>query len=327
MRTSHLVALDSHRKPEILSVPSATADARDIFAPTTVKSPIGALEFRNGVPTRETVRKLYDNLDLMHGIDAFLKGLPGVSLYRMFKAQRRLTGAGFETLRIYFKPISSKLRRPVPRVSRYEAWSFLNLESDGPMVIDFPPGMLGIVEDMWSRSVADLGMAGADAGRGGKYVLLPPHYKGHIPLGYTVLRPRTNGIWVFLRCLSARRPNNLQRVVAEELKIYSIVRTETTCPLELVDASLSQIEEIGPHDDSFYDDLDALVQSEPSSSLDKDRRQLFASIGIIKGRQFHPNIRMKTILTNAIAIGAATVRALNCHPRDLRRSVVGAITH
>jgi hypothetical protein len=42
---------------------------------------------------------------------------------------------------------------------------------------------------------------------------------------------------------------------------------------------------------------------------------LFSSIGIQKGKPFAPDARMKKILTNAVAIGNATARAISFRPR------------
>jgi hypothetical protein len=54
---------------------------------------------------------------------------------------------------------------------------------NGPVVIESPPNTLGIVDDFWFRYVADLGNAGPDKGKGGKFLFLPPGYKGEVPEG------------------------------------------------------------------------------------------------------------------------------------------------
>ncbi len=45
----------------------------------------------------------------------------------------------------------------------------------------------------------DVGLAGPDRGKGGKYLLLPPNYKGTVPDGYFVYHPLTNNVFVFWR--------------------------------------------------------------------------------------------------------------------------------
>ena len=51
----------------------------EITTPDTVETRIGTLKFNDGFPTDETVQKVYDNLDFMRGVDAFLNAMPGAS--------------------------------------------------------------------------------------------------------------------------------------------------------------------------------------------------------------------------------------------------------
>jgi hypothetical protein len=53
------------------------------------------------------------------------------------------------------------------------------------------------------------------------------------------------------------------------------------------------------------------VQQEPVGSYDVELAGQLAAIGIVKGKPFEPNARMKKILTDAAAVGNATGRALN----------------
>jgi hypothetical protein len=48
-----------------------------------VKTSIGELKFVDGVPTDDTVKTVYDNLDRMRGVQVFLNTLPGASVYRL----------------------------------------------------------------------------------------------------------------------------------------------------------------------------------------------------------------------------------------------------
>ena len=50
-----------------------------------------------------------------------------------------------------------------------------------------------MIDDHWFEYVGDVGNAGPDKGKGGKYLLLPPGYDGEIPEGYFVLRTSTYG--------------------------------------------------------------------------------------------------------------------------------------
>ena len=81
--------------------------------------------------------------------------------------------------------------------------------SKGPLVIETPPNVLGIIDDHWFKYVGDFGNAGPDKGKGGKYLLLPPGYKGEVPEGYFVLRSPTYGNLMFFGAswkTAARKP-------------------------------------------------------------------------------------------------------------------------
>jgi hypothetical protein len=66
--------------------------------------------------------------------------------------------------------------------------------------------MLGILDDMAFHYMTDLGVAGPDKGKGGKYLVLPPDYQGEVPEGYFVVPSKTNGVWVFMRGYLDKKP-------------------------------------------------------------------------------------------------------------------------
>jgi hypothetical protein len=54
-----------------------------IMTPDKVETHIGELDFYDGVPTKATVQKVYDNLDYLRGIDVFLNFIPACSIEGM----------------------------------------------------------------------------------------------------------------------------------------------------------------------------------------------------------------------------------------------------
>ena len=54
-----------------------------ILTPDRVETRIGTLEFADGFPTEATSRLLYDHLDFLRGVEAFLNGVPAASLEAM----------------------------------------------------------------------------------------------------------------------------------------------------------------------------------------------------------------------------------------------------
>ena len=78
-----------------------------------------------------------------------------------------------------------------PNTTVVYVWFCVDIK-DGPMVVQVPPNVLGMIDDAYFRYVTDLGNVGPDKGKGGKYLLVPPGYTGTLPNeGYFVQKPRT----------------------------------------------------------------------------------------------------------------------------------------
>ena len=109
------------------------------------------------------------------------------------------------------------------------------------------------------------------------------------------------------------------QAVKDEMKVYPF--SEAADPPEEVFVNLSglQMSTIHASDETYFDELNAVVQKEPSNAFNPEISGLFAAIGIRKGVPFTPDDRMKAILKDAAAVGNATARALVFRPRDRER--------
>jgi hypothetical protein len=56
-----------------------------ISTPNKVESRAGPLFFKDGMPSKETTAKVYDNLDFTHAFEAFVNTLQGVSIHALRK--------------------------------------------------------------------------------------------------------------------------------------------------------------------------------------------------------------------------------------------------
>jgi hypothetical protein len=88
--------------------------------------------------------------------------------------------------------------------------------------------------------------------------------------------------------------------------------------MKIVDISGKAFNTIGPSDFSAFEYVNRVIQNEPEDAMDPDTLGVFAAIGIEKGKPFAPDSRMKDILTEAAAVGDATVRSLTyqCRIKD-----------
>jgi hypothetical protein len=295
---------------------SSSSIPPEIITPGTVDTPIGTLKFFDGVPTDATVRAVYDNLDRSRGVEVFLNLIPGVSMFGLREGPRSLGQTESHQVVIFDKLMSSESLFLTANTSTMYAFPFLDLKKDGPTVVEVPAGMLGAFNDMWFRYASDVGPAGPDKGKGGKYLVLPPGHTGDVPDGYYVVKPRTYGVWIFLRGSIADGLEAGAKHIKDNLRIYSLARKDDPPAMEFISGSAKAFNTVLPNDFSFYEQLNQLIQEEPAESIDLGRRSLCAAIGIEKGKEFNPDARMKKILEEAAAIGNATARAIVWYPRE-----------
>src|SRR5450631_2978662 len=167
---------------------------------STLATRIGKLDFELGVPTQQTATKLYDEMDFQRAVQSYLWGVTIVNMEQNRQGLVHDTGARSGDLALYddFRSKSTILgaNNSTPYI-----YGFIDLSEKGPMVVDYPPGLsAGAVMDWWERPLTDVGLPGADQGKGAKYLLVGPGQvtpKG--AEGYRVVRSRTFKTEFFFR--------------------------------------------------------------------------------------------------------------------------------
>jgi hypothetical protein len=284
-----------------------------VAAPDTVGTPLGELHFFDGFPDQPTAEKLYDNLDFQRAVQAYLLAIPAISQAANRNAIRTL-GSVNTVVPIFEQLMDSRSTFLTANDNTVYSWTWIDL-SDGPLVVEVPPKVLGAINDMWFRWVVDVGLTGPDEGKGGKYLLLPPGYRGEVPSGYFVVRPPTFSNWVPWRSfLVDGDPKPGVELVKKFTRVYPLGGNPT--PMNFVDLSGKDFNTVAPADYRFWELLDQVVQEEPPGSLDPVSLGFFASIGLQHGKPFAPDARMKRILTEAAAVGDATARAIVFRTRE-----------
>ena len=198
------------------------------------------------------------------------------------------------------------------------AMIMLDLEKDGPTVVEIPPGTgPGTVDDAFFRFVTDMGRPGPDKGKGGKYLILPPGYDGDVPPGYFVSRSPSYVNWIALRgFLVDGKPDAATKNFKEGLKVYPLAQAKNPSPMEFISGSKKAFNTIHANNAEFYDEIAHVMAKEPVDFIDPELRGLAASIGIRKDKPFAPDERMKAILVEAAAVANATARAIDFQTRD-----------
>jgi hypothetical protein len=307
-----------------------------LITPDKVESRIGTLEFKDGAPSAETVNKVYDTLDFTRGLDAFLNSYGGASAYAIRQGLLSI-GAEDNTVTIYSELMDSKSLFLTANADTVYYFSVVDL-TKGPMVVEQPPKGLGTINDMWFGWIIDIGFPGPDRGEGGKYLLLPPGYDGPVPDGgFYVARSKTTRVMYAARAfLTDNDPKPTVELIKKTIKIYPYtpggsgtsvatalegkVKLEANPPIpetKFVEASGKSFNTIPPSDFSFFETINANVQQEPADSYNPELAGQLAAIGIVKGKEFKPDARMRKILTDAAAVGNAAGRSLNWRANDV----------
>jgi hypothetical protein len=263
-----------------------------IASPAKVETRLGTLNFFDGFPDQPTAEKLYDNLDFQRAVQAYLLGIPAVNQAANRNAIRTL-GPVNTVVPIFEQLLDSRSIFLTANDNTVYSWTWLDL-TKGPLILEVPPKVLGTVNDIWFRWVIDVGITGPDKGQGGKYLFLPPGYKGEIPSGYNVVKSPTFNIWIPWRSFLVKGdPKPGVELVTKNTKIYPLNSVNNPPALNFVNMSGKPFNTVAPADYRFWELLNQVVQEEPSESLDQIRLGYYASIGIQKGKPFKPDERMK----------------------------------
>jgi hypothetical protein len=204
-----------------LTIASSHAQAQipvSITTPDKVESSIGTLEYNDGAPSKQTVEKTYDYLDRMHAVEAFLNAYQGASVATIFKGLEDI-GVPDNTALIFSELMDAKSLMLTNNADTI--YFYVNLDfAKGPLVVETPPLVLGVVDDMWFHWVTDFGLPGPDRGEGGRYLFVPPDYKGELPgSGYLVQKPRTTRATMLGRAYLEKNDPKTKRI-KKTLKVY-----------------------------------------------------------------------------------------------------------
>ncbi len=233
-----------------------------IITPDAVETRLGTLRFFDGLPDEATVQAVYDNLDFQRGVEAFLTALPAAQAHAT-RTGMRTFGPDNQTVLITESRVDSHTLIGLPNPDVVYTFVWLDTKG-GPLVIEVPPHVLGFMNDLWGRYVADVGITGPDQGQGGKYLLLPPGYTGAVPEGYFVLHSRTYGnFFLFRGFLVDGDPRPAVESTKQHFRVYPLTHAANPPAMHFVDVSGAAYNMVPANDATFFDAINAVVQEEP----------------------------------------------------------------
>jgi len=176
---------------------------------------------------------------------------------------------------LYFsKPADWHFQVTTPNASTNYVYFNYNL-TDGPVVIEIPPavgaGLLGGMTNAWDEPVTDIGPAGDDQGKGGKYLLVPPDFKGEPPPGFFTLRYSTNSGYALFRAIPAGSTDAdvaASLALVKKLRVHPLAAQKSPPDQRFVDIHGKTFDGIPDFDERFFVSLNRMVQEEPVQPRD-----------------------------------------------------------
>ncbi len=303
----------------VFAGPTYKADVpASITTPDTVQTKyVGELNFVDGFPTDQTVTKTYGFLDTSRAVELFLNTTPVTSMYAMLNGHAEIGFKPNRTVGITETLMNAKSLWLTAQTTTPYVHSEVDVKN-GPVVIEVGSPVLGLLNDAFFRYVADIGVAGIDKGKGGKYLVVGPDCEGDAPEGYFVLKTKAYRHWLLLR-IHVKEGEQVQQAVntfKDTFRIYPLAQADNPWKTEFVNLSGKQYNTIHANDGQFFHELNEVVQYEPADAYDPEILGLAGAIGIKKGQPFEPDERMSKILTEAAAIGNASARSILFRPRN-----------
>ena len=270
-------------------------------------SELANLPFEKNYPTNETTLKLDEELFFQRAVQTYLWALPAVNMYAMKEGLGKVSGEGYHVMSVFEERLKPHTVITTPNSDVIYGLGFADLSKTGPLVLEAPANLQGLLDDFWHRPLvgpnidgrqflADIGIPGPDKGKGGKYLIIPEDYQGEVDTQeYFVYKSSTNGIFIFLRGFFKSIDNYEPGVEAiEGVKIYPLNGEKKE--MKYAQSSNVEANALFAHDFSYYEMLNRFIQNDKIDKADKYMNGVMASIGIKKGQDFKPSDREKELL-------------------------------
>jgi len=207
-------------------------------------------------------------------------------------------GAGNHILPVWKDRLNTKTKVTTPNSDVVYAMSYLDLK-DGPVVVEVPAKLQGMFCNFWHRPICDVGFVGPDKGKGGKYLLLPPGFKGKAPDGYFTFTSATYRVFLFWRGFLVDGNTDQAVEIIEQTRVYPLGKKESAPRMVFPNASEKEANMLVTQDISYFENLKEFIDYEPTDREDFAMRGMMATLGMVKGEPFQPDARMKAILNRA----------------------------
>ncbi len=265
--------------------------------------------FSGGYPSEATARRAHDDIDLIRALQMYRAFYPTVSCAAMFAGNAEIgviPNESWGSMSTLPRHLGFTLNSDTPY------GGFLLDLRNGPIVVEIPAGLLlGAAMDLNQRWVADLGIPGPDAGKGGKHLFLPPDHRGEAPAGFFLCRSATFKLIVGIRAIPEQGDLDQALDRLKTVQVHPLDPAAAWPGLRWVDMTpMPQDTTPLRWEDNldFWRALHKVVDSEPPFEGYREHYGELASLGIAKGVAFEPDERSRGILAAAARLGCRQMR-------------------
>jgi hypothetical protein len=286
-----------------------------IITPNSVSSVyLGELNYVDGAPSVETHAKVQDFVQVSNAVRVFLSGIPVASIQGMLLGHESIGMVPNQTIGISEDNLDANSLWLTANTTTPYITSEIDVKN-GPVVLEISAPVLGLLDDAAFKFVDRIGVTHPEnAAKKGKYFIRHTSWEGDVPEGYIDVVSEGYQHWLLLRLVSS--PDTMKQSI-ETLKagtkLYPYGQENKT---EFMDLSGIDYNTIHAMDAEFYDEINALIQYEPTAIFDPEWLSLAKDIGIEKGKEFAPDERMQQILAEAAKIATAEARSTYFHPKQ-----------
>src|SRR5271154_1758773 len=107
-------------------------------------------------PLSADISVLKHELLFERGVQSYLWALPALNMYGMKEGSEKIFGAGYNVLPIFKERLNAKTLVTTPNSDVIYAMGYVDLKDDGPLVIEVPPGVQGILDDFFQRPICSV---------------------------------------------------------------------------------------------------------------------------------------------------------------------------
>jgi len=258
-----------------------------------------------GTPPKGVTSSIKDydyQLAYMRAFEAAVWAMPAVSIYG-FKKATEAVGGSENTILAWSKVATAKAELLTANNTTPYILAMTNLKK-GPVVVEVPAKskkalLYGQIVDHWQYAIADVGPIGVDKGKGGKYLLLPPDYKGEIPKGYFVLKSPSYRVYFAFRAV--KLPGATTKEAYEYGKKIKMYYLNDPKPTWFIDPSDKRFPTLVKYDETMFEDMYDIFTLENVKPEDKIMMGYLSYLGIEKGKPFKPDETTKKAMRQAAA--------------------------